>query len=347
MNRNKVCIGHILIITVEMTMLLLLPLVGAATPINACTTISLPGEYVLNSSIIESNAIRCINIASSNVTFDGAGYTIAGNGNTNSVGVSIISPDYSEGLINVSVKNLKLTDWGTGISSEGSLLSSHGNRYGNISNNTINTYFGIKISYSGNYTIANNNAGMYLHKSSGNTITENNAISKGGIYITYSLNNILIKNDISSNEYGIYMSYAEDNIIANNRITGSTQTGISLGEPWPRNNTIINNYLSLNKCGIDIAGNGANNTIAGNKIISNSDCGISATSSGNLIYNNFFNNSNSVVASGNNTWNTTKTPGTNIIEKPPPPVPELGTIFLTSAGIFGILLVRSFRGRTM
>lgn len=316
-NMNKDHKRHALRIAVGIIMLILLMAggVGAATPINACTTISLPGEYVLNSSIIESNAIRCINIASSNVTFDGAGYTIDGNGNTSSVGVSISSPDLSEGLINVSVKNLKLTDWGTGISSAGSMFS-YGNMYGNISNNTINTYFGISILYSENYTIANNNAGIYLRRSSGNTIIENNASSKGGIYIIYSYNNILIKNDISSNEHGIYMSYAQGNIIANNRITGSTYSGISLSQPWARNNTIINNYLSLNKCGIDLVGSSTNNTIAGNKIISNSDCGISVASSGNLIYNNFFNNSNSVVASENNIWNITKTPGINIIGGP-------------------------------
>lgn len=363
---------------------------GAGIQIDTCTTIALPGEYVLNASINNSSAISCINISSSDVILDGAGHTINGIGDTDSVGVYIVSPDDTKGLMNVSVMNLKLTDWGIGIISSGFMSSPHGNRYGYISNNTINTDFGIRIYYSGNYNIENNSAGMNLYKSSGNLITGNNATSKGGIHIGYSLNNILTKNDVSSNEYGIYMSYAEGNIIANNMIIGSTQTGILLSEPWPSNNSIINNYISSNRCGIEIAGGGTNNTIMGNIIILNSNCGADVSSSDNLIYNNYFNNSRNIISSGNNTWNATKTMGTNIIkgpyiagnywaspdrvgfgqtcpdenedglcdyryklsdnnidylplakkkEKPVSPVPESGTIILTSAGIFGLFLI--------
>lgn len=303
----KICIIIILVT------ILLEDIAGAGIQIDTCITISSPGEYVLNTSINKSSAISCINILSSDVILDGAGHTINGIGDTDSVGVYMVSPDDTKGLINVSVMNLKLTDWGIGILSFGYWSSPHGNRYGNISNNTINTDFGIQIYYSGNYNIENNSAGMNLYKSSGNLITGNNATSKGGIHIGYSLNNILTKNDVSSNEYGIYMSYAEGNIIANNRIIGSTQTGVLLSEPWPSNNSIINNYISSNRCGIGIAGGGTNNTIAGNIVLLNSNCGADISSSGNLIYNNYFNNSRNIISSGNNTWNTTKTTGTNII----------------------------------
>lgn len=293
--------------------ILLVDIAGAGLEINSCTMISMPGVYVLNSSIVDSGDLRCINIGSSNVIFDGRGYFIDGVEDVESTGVSIISPDYSQGLFNVSVINLKLTDWGTGISSEGSRLSPYGNRFGNISNNTIDSPFGIRISYSGNYTLSGNSAGMSLYKSSGNIILDNNAASKGGIHLTYSFNNILIGNNASSNEYGIYMSYAENNLIDNNIINGSTQTGIALSEPWPANNTIINNHVSNNKCGIEIAAGGSNNVISGNRIISNRNCGIYIASSGNLIYNNFFNNVKNVKAHGKNKWNIKKRKGRNII----------------------------------
>jgi parallel beta-helix repeat protein len=40
------------------------------------------------------------------------------------------------------------------------------------------------------------------------------------------------------------------------------------------------------------------------------------SSNNNLIYNNYFNNTNNARDSGNNTWNITKTAGTNIIGGP-------------------------------
>lgn len=293
--------------------MLLAYIAAAEVQVDSCAEISIPGYYTLNTSITDSSEVRCIIISSSNVFFDGNGYLIDGIRMSDSTGVSIISSDYSEGLYNVSVVNLNLTDWDTGISSEGSMFSSHGNMYGNISNNTIDVPFGIRISYSGNYTIARNNAGMALHRSSGNIIFENNASSKGGIHITYSVNNILESNNASLNDYGIYMSYAEGNLIANNTITGSVDSGIILSEPSPSNNTLINNVVSNNRYGIEIAGGGSGNIISGNKIILNSECGISVASSGNLIYNNFFKNSKNMKAKGKNKLHIKKKPGQNII----------------------------------
>lgn len=71
---------HALRIAVGITMLVIIAIGGAAgTNVNSCTTISSPGEYVLTTNI--NNAVgHCINITSSNVTFDGAGYTIDGRG---------------------------------------------------------------------------------------------------------------------------------------------------------------------------------------------------------------------------------------------------------------------------
>jgi parallel beta-helix repeat protein len=57
-----------------------------------------------------------------------------------------------------------------------------------------------------------------------------------------------------------------------------------------------------------------NNEITNNTAISNTKYGIYISSSDyNIIYNNYFNNTNNAVDDGNNVWNTTKTLGTNII----------------------------------
>jgi hypothetical protein len=63
----------------------------------------------------------------------------------------------------------------------------------------------------------------------------------------------------------------------------------------------------------------SNNTILNNTVSNNGEsctdgCGIRLhSSSGNLVYNNYFNNTNNAYDDGNNRWNIIKTPGTNII----------------------------------
>ena len=50
--------------------------------------------------------------------------------------------------------------------------------------------------------------------------------------------------------------------------------------------------------------------------ISNNSLGVYLESSNNTIYNNYLNNSNNVITSGNNTWNIVRTIGSNIIDGP-------------------------------
>jgi len=61
----------------------------------------------------------------------------------------------------------------------------------------------------------------------------------------------------------------------------------------------------------------SNNTLANNTASNNSVHGIYLmVSSNNLIYNNYFNNTNNAYDDGNNQWNISKTGGTNIIGGP-------------------------------
>src|SRR3989304_8492145 len=102
-------------ITIAILTLVSLPAGGtvAANQINSCTTIDLPGEYVLNQSILNSPASpSCIFITSSNVIFDGAEYTISGEDTPWTYGVYVYNP---VALINVTVRNLNVTDWYYGI----------------------------------------------------------------------------------------------------------------------------------------------------------------------------------------------------------------------------------------
>src|SRR5574337_741069 len=107
---------------------------SAATDINSCTSISSPGEYVLSQDIISSSASTCINIVSSDVVLDGTSHTISGTGTANTTGVHVHSQ--TTALTNVTVKNLVLSNWDSGIyynnTQKGSILNNDAsnNQYG-------------------------------------------------------------------------------------------------------------------------------------------------------------------------------------------------------------------------
>jgi len=148
--------------------------VSAQTMINNCTTISSPGVYVLNQSIMDSTDKICINITSSNVIFDGTGNTIDGVDLPDTYGIYVYNP--TRPLTNVTIKNLKITDWETGIYHY--LVAD-----GNITSNTLSSnYYGINLGYSRSVTISNNyfNNTLPYYESQdidGNTIT-NDDITK-------------------------------------------------------------------------------------------------------------------------------------------------------------------------
>ena len=98
------------------------------------------------------------------------------------------------------------------------------------------------------------------------------------------------------------------------RATGSGMAGIYLNGADHCN--ISENNCSNNCEGIKLR-KSSNNRLTSNTANSNSDYGISLSlSKGNLIYNNYFNNTNNAYDNRNNQWNITKTGGTNIIGGP-------------------------------
>jgi PGF-CTERM protein len=86
---------------------------SAPTPIDSCRTIADDGEYVLTADIQNSSRSTCIQILSSDVTFDGGGHTIEGANASESVGVKVNNS--LTGLSNVTVKNVSTTGWTAGV----------------------------------------------------------------------------------------------------------------------------------------------------------------------------------------------------------------------------------------
>jgi parallel beta-helix repeat protein len=246
--------GRALRIAIGLTVLVLVMAGGAsaATEINSCTTISSPGEYVLTTNIMDFGGAYCISIASNDVIFDGAGYTIDGRDIYGTRGVQ--DPADFAYRRNVTVKNLNVTDWDYGVyflQTDGSIINS----------TASSNLYGIFLYGSSNITLINNTAnsnfydGIILSGSSNNTIINNAASSNSnGIHLIFSSRyNILTDNIVSSNSNGINLQDTTYNTLTNNAIRSNSR-GIylySFSEP-SSNNTIHNNYFNnTNNFGFD------------------------------------------------------------------------------------------------
>lgn len=103
-------------------------------------------------------------------------------------------------------------------------------------------------------------------------------------------------------ESNVFKVVASNVTISGFSITDS-KCGIYLN--GAQNCIINNNVISGNNIGICLS-KSENNTLSNNIVSSNADCGIkSFTSSGNTIYNNYFNNTNNARDDELNTWNRT------------------------------------------
>ena len=176
------------------------------------------------------------------------------------------------------------------------------------------TYAYIGLDNSNNIKLTSNiNGSIRLRDgSSNNLISDNTACD---ISLLHSDNNTITDNIVSNNSWGIHLN-GSNNVISNNTVSnnsGGPGICVYLGS----NDTITGNIVSNNSGGIYF--NGYNHVISNNTVSNNSGEGIclGSYSNDNTIYNNYFSNiNNSYNSVGNNTWNITKTAGTNIVGGP-------------------------------
>ena len=172
-----------------------------------------------------------------------------------------------------------------------------------VSDNTAcnNSEYGIYLDFSGNITLSNNTAfnntfGVNLVESGNITLSNNTARYNAiGVNLVESGNNTLSSITACNNSYGILLVQSGNNTFSSIKTCNNSE------------------------CGVSLASSSNDNTLSGS-IVHNNDCGIYlAFSSNNLIYNNYFNNTNNTYFEGTNTgnrWNSTKVPGLNTIGGP-------------------------------
>jgi len=132
------------------------------------------------------------------------------------------------------------------------------------------------------------------HNNIGTNIASNN--THDGIHLeNMCCYNNLTTNTANSNEKdGIDLEYSDNNTLTGNTAINNTFDGIILCNST--NNTITASTVS-------------DNQLHGIQLILSNNTNVSY----NTIYNNYFNNTYNAWDNGNNIWNTTPTPGTNII----------------------------------
>jgi parallel beta-helix repeat protein len=252
------------------------------------------GIYTFTDNINDS-----IVVERSNITIDGAGFTLRGAG-YQGYGFNLTR------INNVIIKNVGIQTFGAGI-----LLYDSSNN--SISRNSISdSSISIFLIDSSNNSISGNNIttsgyGIELDWSAGNVISANNIVNNwDGVYLFRSLSNTITRNDITTKGgNGIRLEGSSNNSISGNNITAKDNNGILLGGVWvfSENNSILRNNIRNSAVAIFLTDHSPGTIISRNNLMNNS-YGIRFSWTGGAIIseNNIINNSYgiSMLTSGSN-----------------------------------------------
>lgn len=300
-----------------------------------------------NSSVFQ---VKANNVTISGFNITGLGEVLSvpeASGSSNSSGSGNNSSDPGNedvGQASNSGSGMPIYQWdGVGCPSAGICLEQV-NNCTIEKNNLFENRYGIYLQNSRNSTLSKNTFfrnGIWLDEGCGQNLLLNNTIENsyillgahcwdnimfqnrvsngGGISIACcGGNNLVSKNDIvnCSNGIDIYDVQART-VLRDNRIV-DCGNGIYLAFVF--DSRVYNNTISNGSTGIFMREDCHDNELSSNTIISSNESGIYLleNSADNRIYNNYFNNSINVKVenSEGNIWNTTKVPGTNIVDGP-------------------------------
>jgi len=226
-----------------------LPFIMSTSEISSCSKLDKAREtYKLTKNILNSNSLKCIEIAVSNIIFDCQGYKVQGNG-----GGEIDYGILIEGVNNITIRNCEISNWQHGIA----LYSANDNLLENVKSN--NNYEGILFQGSSNNIIRNSNTffngytGVYLLYSADNNKIINHHSLGGdiGIFIYSSSGNFVSNSYFEDNVDGVLISLdSKNNIVEKSFIKDNTHSGVYLSEN--SGNRIESSYIENNEYGIYI-----------------------------------------------------------------------------------------------
>jgi len=251
---------------------------GSVDPSNA--SIQRNGDtYTLTDNIAVDSDHDGIIVERNNMTLNGAGFTIQGNGTRKGI--------LLKGKYNVTIQNVTAKAFEQGIAffssnsntlignsitncSCGVLLNRSSNITLNGSNITENNWIGVRVYFTSGSVlernnIAGNNNGILLEASGTNGLWENNITASNGygIGLIRSFNNVILGNSMTANVYdGIYLVSSSNNTIDENNIMATTHDCIFLYAS--SNNTVKGNYLTDCEFGIVLQASSDNNIFRNN-----------------------------------------------------------------------------------
>ena len=194
--------------------------------------------------------------------------------------------------------------------------------YNTLRSNSMNNNFFFNIALKESLTLEEwnntiddsntaNGLPVYYFYNQSNLVIDNYATNKIGIV---GCTNVTLRNICFSQGDPLAIVFTNDSLIENCTVMNNNASGFVL--LYSHNNSLANNTASQNLIGFNIP-NSTHNSIRANIVTGNAEYGIELRNcSDNLIYNNYFDNTNNAYDDGNTIWNITSSTGQNIVEGP-------------------------------
>ncbi|WP_139326656.1 PKD domain-containing protein [Natrinema saccharevitans] len=190
-------------------------------PIDTCTTIDVPGKYVLTDDLERDET--CLEITASDVHLDGNGYTVTSTASENEDAGIIVDGSAGE-LTNVSVENVTLVDWDGGSDT----AQSDGNIDDFGQGLALDT---VSESVVSNVTATGAYVGVYLNEVEDVTVTDSTfgGSEDAGIGLRETADSTIHNTTVTdAGRNGIEADGVTATRIANNSVEGSQRGGIVL-----------------------------------------------------------------------------------------------------------------------
>ena len=251
-------------------------------PTPAPLVITSPGTYAVAADGYDGKATP-IEIRSSNVVLDGGNHTVDGSRQRGSCGVRITGP-----VSNVVVRNLRLTNWEAGIQVENATASAIEDC--EVEHNGVGVLLeGARdVAVRGNRIAANDDLGLGVDRSANASLLENDVLKTGDGF------DHLVRFYEEESTFAVSVGRSAGTVVSGNEIDGE--------------------YGSLHL--VDAAGT----RVTGNRLLG-ARSGLFGSywgrNEGTIVFDNLFRNRYyNVYGAPNATWNTTPSPGPNIVGGP-------------------------------
>ncbi len=235
------------------------------TDIADCRIIEEAGAYTLTDDIQNGQVDSCIHIRSDDVVLDGNGHAISGAGQEDTTGIwafnGTLDEHSGDELQNVTIRNLRTSDWGTGIQA-GELFPEAGPE--NIRIENVET--------------GDNGQGIVIRSASATLVDVTSRDNDMAGISTLEVNGVTMRNitTTGNGNNGIGLHQETHDVVVENAISsGNGGAGVHIGSDGVRGNVIQNSSIAANGgAGVVMSSDVHNNTLRGSVVEGNAGAGV-------------------------------------------------------------------------